>query len=72
MIPAMRLPTVYIPITPRGTVAFDVDGDPVVFTKPWLAIKAACADESVMAFELVLVPRVAPVAVDAATSPYAD
>jgi len=68
----MKLPTLFIPITPRGTVAFDPDGDPIVFTKPWLAIKAAMRDETVVAFQLVAIPRTTPLASIPEASPYTD
>jgi hypothetical protein len=68
----MKLPTLFIPITPRGTVAFDPEGDPLVFTKPWLAIKAAQRDETVVAFQLIAVPRPTLVASIPDASPYTD
>lgn len=66
-----KLPTVFVPITPRGTIAFDAGGDPMVFTKPWLAIKACGVDETVHAFTLTPAVSTTPV-VSEICSPYAD
>ncbi len=49
----LKTPIVFGPVTERGTLTFDVDGDPVLFTRETRAKSAAASGEVIQAFKLI-------------------